>query len=353
MKENNHFISHRKFCIHNKENLYTNEKINSYSFLTNMRCSLCNHICLIKLDKENYNFDLECTHCSPDKISENDGIVNNYYKLRNKLNNIEYYNKSDFYCQKHTDYIFHSFCKKCNLNICELCLNRHYNHEKIELNSIIPDQNDVFISKIKIRKKKDIYEKILENIIKIKNEIDNEINSLIIMIKNIFYLEEYIIKNYNTNNLNKNYYYLENFKTIIKNLDINFSLSDEFIKDSNFEERSRELIEAIIKFKKNYKGENNENNESKLLINNINNISYDNNTKSFNFTKINRKNNNAFNSINNQKQKDKFKRSMNVLNISLDDTMQKNEQLEGYKKIGNEFVEFIKIPELEIMKINA
>ena len=356
MKENNHFISHRKFCIHSKENLYNNEKINSYSFLTNMRCSLCNHICLIKLDKENYNFDFECTHCSPDKISENDSIVNNYYKLRNKLNNIEYYNKSDFYCQKHTDYIFHSFCKKCNLNICELCLNRHYNHEKIELNSIIPEQNDVFISKIKIRKKKDIYEKILENIIKIKNEIDNEINSLIIMIKNIFYLEEYIIKNYNTNNLNKNYYYLENFKTIIKNLDINFSLSDEFINDSNFEERSRELIEAIIKFKKNYKGENNEINESKLLINNINNISYDNNTiskknikigKSFNFTKINRKNNNASNSINNQKQKDKFKRSMNVLNISLDDTMQKNEQLEGYKKIGNEFVEFIKIPELE------
>ena len=357
MNENNHFIAHRKFCIHSKENINLNEKINPDIFYTNIRCPLCNQICLIKLDKENYNFEIKCAHCS-NKNSENDESINNYYKLRNKLTNVEYDNKSDFYCNKHTDFLFHSFCKKCNLNICEKCLNRHYNHEKIELNSIMPEQNDIFLSKIKIRKKKDFYENIINNIIKIKNDINNEINNLIIMIKNIFSLEEYIIKNYNNNNPNKNYYYLENIKTIINNLDINFSLSDEFINDSNFESRSKALIEAIIKLKKNnsYKENNNEFNNTKIVLNN-NNISYDNikniskknnkTTKSLNFIKLNKKNNSIQNSMNKQKQKDKLKRAINVLNISLDDTIQKNELLEGNKKIGNEFVKYIKIPEKE------
>ena len=360
MNENNHFIPHRKFCIYSKENVNQNEKINPDIFYTNIRCPLCNQICLIKLDKENYNFDIKCAHCS-DKISENDAYINNYYKLRNKLTNNDYYNKSDFYCNKHTDFLYHSFCKKCNLNICEKCLNRHYNHEKIELNSIMPEQNDIFLSKIKIRKKKDFNEKVIENIIKIKNDIDKEINNLIAMINNIFSLEEYIIKNYNNNNPNKNYYYIENIKTIINNLDINFSLSDEFINDSNFETKSKALMKAIIKLKKNknnsYKeNNNNEFKNTKILLNN-NNINYDNiknnskkgikKGKSFNFIKINKKNNSMNNSINRLKQKEKLKREKNVLNISLDDTMQKNEQLEGNKKIGNEFIKYIKIPEKE------
>ena len=347
MNENNHFnfIPHRKFCIHSKENINLNEKINPDNFDINIRCALCNQICLIKLEKENYNFDIKCINCSYNKIEQNDENINNYYKLRNKLTNIEYYNKSDFYCQKHPDFLFHSFCKKCNLNICEKCLNRHYNHEKIELNSIMPAQSDIFINKIKIRKKKIYYEKIIENIIKFKNDIDNEINNLIIMIKNIFSLEECIIKNYNNNFPNKNYYYLENIKTIINNLDINFSLSDAFIHDANFETKSKALIEAIIILKKN--------NKEILLNNNNNNIKNNpKKNKSFNhinYIKLNKKNNSLQNSINNQKeklrQKEKLKRAINVLNISLDDTMQKNELLQGNKKISNEFVKFIKIPE--------
>ena len=126
---------------------------------------------------------MQCTRCTPEKISELDESINNYNKLRNKLIKSEYYTKSDFYCTKHCDNIFHSFCRKCNLNICERCLNRHHNHEKIELNKLILDQRDIFINKIKIRKKKEVYDKIIENIIKTKNEIDNEINGLINMIR--------------------------------------------------------------------------------------------------------------------------------------------------------------------------
>lgn len=347
MSENSHnFIPHKKYCIHIKDNASFKEKLNPDILLTNLRCSLCNQICLINIDKENYNYSSYCTHCSPEKISEMDESINNYNKLRNKLIKSEYYNKSDFYCSKHCDNIFNSFCKKCNLNICECCLNRHHNHVKIELNNLILDQRDIFINKIKIRKQKEIYDKIIENILKTKNEIDNEINNLIIMIRNIYSLEEYVIKNYNINNQNKNYFYLENFKNIINNLDINFSLSNEFINESNFETRSKALIESIIIFKNSHKDEINES---------INDISYYSNNlskkntlsnkmgKSINFVKINKKNN----IINSKRQREKFKKEINVLNISLDDTMQKNEELDGYKKIGNEFVKFIKIPEKE------
>ena len=351
MSENSHnFIPHKKYCIHNKENLSTKEKLNPDILLTNLRCALCNEICLINIDKENYNYSLQCTRCTPEKISELDESINNYNKLRNKLIKSEYYTKSDFYCTKHCDNIFHSFCRKCNLNICERCLNRHHNHEKIELNKLILDQRDVFINKIKMRKQKEMYDKIIENIVKTKNEIDNEINGLINMIRNIYSLEEYVIKNYNINNQNKNYFYLENFKNIINNLDINFPLSNEFINESNFETRVRALIDSIIIFKNSHKDENNESiNDISYYSNNLSkkNAISNKTGKTINFVKINKKNN----LINSQRQKDKFKREINVLNISLDDTMQKNEELEGYKKIGNEFVKFIKIPEKENYEI--
>jgi hypothetical protein len=84
-------------------------------------------------------------------------------------------------------------------------------------------------------------------------------------------IEEYIINNYNINRPNKNYNYIQNFISTIKNLEIYFPKLESFTENSNsnFEIRSNSLLEIINILKKNYPKEKNE--ENKENENNENN----------------------------------------------------------------------------------
>ena len=324
--------SHRHFC--NSKELENNLKINTdiKPIFSELRCFICNQICELQLDKEKLTFSSKCINCDSNANKSKVDAIKYYYKLRNKINNNnEYLKKSDFYCQKHHQFLFNSFCKTCNLNFCERCLNRHSNHEIIDLNSITPKQNEVFCAKIKVRKIKEKYEKIIKNFLRIKDKIENEINSLITKIKDICKLDEYIIKNYNVNNPNKNFYYLQNFKTIINNLDINFPLMEEFYKKSNFETRSKALIEIINKTKsEDLDVEEEEEKDNDKNTNSNNSFSLNNNKKR-KITKNNFKEHNV-------------ELIIGKMNISLNDTFQKNERLEEKQFIQKEFNKQIKIP---------
>ena len=316
-------LSHRRLCNYKNKIPESNEKL----ILKNLRCPSCNQICLIKLDKENFNLSFEkCFNCNSKK--ENEENNNNYNKLKNQINNNEYIKKTDFYCLKH-HYNYNTFCETCNLNICEKCLSRHLNHKKIDLNSITPEQSIVFNSKKKIREIKSKTEKIIYNINIIKNIINKEINDIILSIENIFKIEEYIINNYNNKYPNTNYYYLQNFTTIINNLGIKIPILEELIENTNFESNSKALIDLINQLRK-----NNNDKEDKNISFDLSNINAINNNKSPFKNRLNKRND--LNCNNNAQYE------IEKLNISLNDTFQKNEKLEGNKLITNEFVKLVK-----------
>ena len=334
-------MSHRIFC--NCKDLdkapITNTKEKSQH--KNLRCLFCDQISLIELDKENLNCSLKCLNCDTNN-KEKENNTTNYIKIKNQVNNAEYSKKSDFYCSKHSCYNYQYFCKECNTNICDTCKNRqHLDHDTIDIKSIIPESNEVFISKIKMRKIKEKNEKIIENIINTKNIIENEINSLIAKIKNITMIEEFIIKNYNVNNINTNYCYLKNFISIINNLDNNMPKLNEFINEANFESQIKALIDIIIHLRKNNHNYN---------TNDISNI----NTKSFfvhnNKIKMQTMKSRVNKNKNNYEHNDQY--SIEKMNLSLDDTFQKNDKLEGIKSIANSQVKYVNILDNGINKVN-
>ena len=316
--------SHRNFCNQNDSNNInpnTNNS-NTKSLISDLRCPSCGNICLIILDKGNYNFSFKCNYCSNNNNNQNnDENIKNYYKLRNALIDNEYPKNSDFFCKKHFNYNLQSYCKSCNLNICERCLlsNLHKNHEKIELNSMIPEENEVFTGKINLRKNKEKYQKIINNIINTKNKIENEINLFITRITEFYKLEEIIIKNYKVNMLSKNYYFLQNFLTINKNLEVNFPLIDVFISNSNFEARSKALIEIINKLRNNrdIKNDNNNKNNNNNNNNNNNDNNHDNDDDNDDDNNNHKKNNyNNNNNIynNNENKKNNYNNNNNIYN---------------------------------------
>ena len=364
-----HMTSHRNYCNQREPDNNNSSANNSNlkSFVSNLRCPFCKNICSIILEKENYSYSFRCNYCSNNKNQNNDESINNYYKLRNNLIENEYTKNSDFFCKTHPYYNFQSYCKICNINICERCClsNVHRNHEKEELNSLIPEENEVFAGKINLRKNKEKYEKIIKNIINTKNKIEKNINLLITRIKEFYKLEEFIIKNYKVNILNKNYYYLQNFLTINKNLEINLPLIDVFISNSNFENRSRTLIEIINNFNFNKdnesKSKNNNNNNNNNNDNNHHNSDDDNSDDDNNnnnnknniyldlSSPINRTNNKL--QIQNMKKGLRNERNINEdngeyktekINMSLDNTFEKNEKLKGNVLIKNEFFKLVK-----------
>ena len=132
-----YMTSHRNYCNQREpdnNNSSTNNS-NPKSFVSNLRCPFCKNICSIILEKENYSFSFKCNYCSNNNNNQNkDESINNYYKLRNNLIENEYTKNSDFFCKTHPYYNFQSYCKICNINICERCCisNVHRNHEKEE-----------------------------------------------------------------------------------------------------------------------------------------------------------------------------------------------------------------------------
>ena len=152
------------------------------------------------------------------RISWNDYFNHSFFKY----NNI--YPKFEFNCNIHNK-IFGGYCKNCNMNICEECLNNHINHNIIALNKI-------GMSDIEILKTDELIKEIeinMKNINKIKEDIISFLNKI--------KLNKDII---NDDNINFKKYYIEYLEIIkeklkiednIKMIDLNKSFNgDEIIE---------------------------------------------------------------------------------------------------------------------------
>ena len=246
-----------------------------------LKCPICKKICLMNINKDKLLFSFECTNNHKNKNKDNKfkkcrtNINDSYYsfpsdfselnlskeyninfnKINNKDNNTSkisnntiqklYISEKDFTCQTHPNLIFDSYCFECKKNLCEECKKDHLNHNQINLNSIKPNDKEVFLCKKNIKKNEVILWNLIEYIQTWKNEFDKGLNTLIKIMENIFNLKEYIINNYDQKQKNNNYNYLQNFNNI-KTLDfifpelLNFSDNNKSFKQTGFD-----IIETI------------------------------------------------------------------------------------------------------------
>ena len=323
-------MNHRDYCCSKGNINISVTNSNENIILSNLKCPNCNKIRLLEMKKENSPFiSFTCQNCNVK--TNNFEIIPNGINFDN-INKKTYLNKSELYCEIHPKFIYNSYCFKCNKNICEQCTDNHLGHGIKDLASEAPEQNEVFVSKIKIRVKKEKNKKLIDAINSIKNEINKEINYFLNYLKNLFELEEFIVMNYNWKQPNKNYNYLQNFKIIINNLDINTPSLNDFINDSKFERRCNSLIKLISQFKNFEKRDNDMNN-------NINSNSFNYN----NYYKIDSKyipkdlkriKNVNMNKIMNRKNL-LIDNPCENLDMSLDSTISKNKKLGKNNDINN------------------
>ena len=241
-----------------KKNFRNNNELKSEN--NYLKCPICNQICLININKSKLTFSYKCNndyfHQQNNIISENFSNTK-FFKENSKL----YLTESDLFCSDHPKFNFNYYCVDCKKNICQKCLKDHIQHGKIDLNSIKPKDNEVFIYKLRLRDKNENLNKIINEINIWKKEFEEGINDIIKTITNIYNLEEFIILNYDSRKNNQNYNYIQNFNHI-KGLDIKIPELEKFIKNYNWEEKGHLLIEAIINIQNKFNETNEDSNKN-------------------------------------------------------------------------------------------
>ena len=314
MKNNNN-----KKKSYSSKKIFVNKSIENSPkngiIIFNLKCPICNKICLININKEQLSISFKCNNnnCNYYNKYKYDIICN-----KSCSNIIDpYLNKSETICPKHPTLKFYSYCYDCKKNICKQCRKEHAQHSQIGLNEKKPKDNEIFINRIKIREKFEKFNKTINDIIKWKKEFENGINSFITVMKNIYTLENFIIMNYDKNNY-QNYNYIENynyFKTFnYKNQEL-----DEFLQTSDWKEKGKILIEAII---------------------NIKNIVDNNNEEISNYIIHKKNENNNLSPIINKKGTKNIKKEINNINLNYFKynyllTIEQNQNLE--QKINKEY----------------
>ena len=113
------------------------------------------------------------------------------------------YDDKFYICDKHNEsYI--SYCETCKLNICILC-DKHKDHKRILFSDILPKKEKLIIKKNRVKEYIDKFNKDINVLINILNEVMNKMNTY-------YKINEDIINNYN--NKLRNYetiYYLNQF----------------------------------------------------------------------------------------------------------------------------------------------
>ena len=307
-------------------------------------CSQCQ-----KRDEKNFSYCHDCNHIYCSTCIKNTHSTHKYISIA----------KSDFYCVFHQKENFSHFCKDCEMNLCQKCLDKnnkkHLNHDIVEFEKILLTKSErdflkgkynlvegklnfnnelaILISK-KMKKKEEV-----EQILNLEKH-NTEQNKLILeLIKFFSYL-------YDTSKL-KNYNIIVNFT---ENINLNVNKLELWDSNAKFEE----VIKKIEKyFKKDYiivsdyiqedageseKNSNNFQNKNKQLNNNINvkekvknkSSSISNKSqKDFGNQNIDKKDNNKTNKIiNNKKQnEDKSKDTTNIKENKLTKTNNSNNNI--------------------------
>ena len=133
------------------------------------------------------------------------------FDINNNNNNNKYLNKNTL-CKKHQE-PFIEFCQNCNIDLCQICIYTHDNdHPLIKYSDIIPDENEINYLIQTLKNFQDNYYRLLDEIKKWKNNLEEQ----------IFFLEKEIDKNEILNNI----YFVNDFS----NVEINFNNIFKFRK---------------------------------------------------------------------------------------------------------------------------
>ena len=244
-----------------------NEK-NEIPIIDLLKCPICKKICLININRDQLLFSFECnnnhsknlqksnTFQQEDKNISDLNISQDNLKDLNKgnsqnnnantnTNNKVYITEKDFYCEIHPNSKYQSYCLECRANICNECLNQHLNHNQIELNILKPKENEVTLYKNDIKKKDEELNNLIVNIMKWQKQFEYGLNTIIRIMQNISNLRQFIIMNYDTNQSNQNYNYIQNFNNM-KVLNFIFPELEEFLKEPEWKQKGHILIEIIV-----------------------------------------------------------------------------------------------------------
>ena len=213
---------------------------------------------LLELNKGT-KYKIECFQCK--KLEDKNALYcndcNHIYCIKCIKNHQKHkyiiLNKKDFYCVFHQKENFCAFCKDCDINLCQKCLEgkKHLNHDKIYFSKIIMNKTErnflndkfnlaqekiIFNTELihafvkKIKNKGDI-----NKLINLEKENTNQNKLIIELIKFLEYLYD--------NSRFKNYNIIHNF---IENVNLNvnkFKFNEDKVKKEN-------AIEKIIKYLK-------------------------------------------------------------------------------------------------------
>ena len=211
---------------------------------------------LLELNKGT-KYKIECFQCK--KLEDKNALYcndcNHIYCIKCIKNHQKHkyiiLNKKDFYCVFHQKENFCAFCKDCDINLCQKCLEgkKHLNHDKIYFSKIIMNKTErnflndkfnlaqekiIFNTELihafvkKIKNKGDI-----NKLINLEKENTNQNKLIIELIKFLEYLYD--------NSRFKNYNIIHNF---IENVNLNvnkFKFNEDKVKKEN-------AIEKIIKY---------------------------------------------------------------------------------------------------------
>ena len=214
------------------------------------------------------------------------------HQNHDKNHNIIRYEQKYYNCEIHNR-TYNSFCNNCKKDICVLCEAEHEHHTIISYAKLIPKIDSLNNAKKLV--KKSILE-LTENI----TSIINKMNDIKKNFEIYFEIIEYLVNNYNNNNINykilKNLNDIENIsrQTIYKDLNkINNNCVEFLSKVSNGSEQVNDnfFIENKNKLNKSSNNQQKFNNINQIQNNNI-----DNNFNSFSLININQQNKSQQNS---------------------------------------------------------
>ena len=242
--------NNKRYLCH-KSNSFTKKRIVSFQENdTNndsnfLKCPACSRICLIDINEEQLSFSYKCNN---ELCHYKNNIIYQYFwkaKIPNERTKLNL-SKSDIFCSIHPKFKFCYYCFDCQTNICQNCINDHTYHEKVDLNSIKPKDNEVFSYKLKLREKSEYLIKMNKSFEKWKKEFEERFNFIIKTITNIYNLEEFIVNNYDPKKNYLNYNYIKNFNWMKQmSLKLKILEIENFLQINNWGEKGHFLIDAI------------------------------------------------------------------------------------------------------------
>ena len=137
---------------------------NDFSLIT---CQICK-----KNRSDSYNnLFYKCLHCKINLCP----ICKNEHEKNANTHKIIDYDKINYVCLTHND-TFIKYCNDCKKNLCLKCEKEHKNHKCIYFGDIIPEDNNITNSSIKLKKNIEDLSKDIKLIFESLNNILNNLN---------------------------------------------------------------------------------------------------------------------------------------------------------------------------------